>query len=66
MFPPKSSKTFVFLEKINIQKGLVVYNLKKSNFSIRHKTNTGKSILKEVDGTIDLEDVFAEITKILG
>ena len=27
---------------------------------------TKEGILKEVDGTIDLEDVFAEITKILG
>ena len=40
-----------FLEKINIQKALVVYNLKKSNLSIRHKTNTGKPIFKEVDGS---------------
>ena len=39
-----------FLEKINIQKALAVYDLKKSNFSIRHKTNKGKPIFKNVEG----------------
>ena len=39
-----------FLEKINIQKALAVYDLKKSNFSIRHKTNKGKPIFKDVEG----------------
>lgn len=37
-----------------------------SRHSLSSITNKAKGILKEVDGTVDMKDVFAAITDILG
>ena len=46
-----------------VQKRLAVYH-EQTQPLIDYYTEAG--ILKEVDGTIDIDDVFAEIVKILG